>query len=229
MLLAALLAAPAFAERIEGVVRVIDGDTFDVGATRVRLHGVDAAEDDQTCVTGGAQWPCGEWVTGRARDLFEGRPAVCERVDTDRYGRAVARCAVDLATIAEAKEGEGGVEAWADMGAEVVGRGLAVAFRRYSEDYVEAEALARAKAVGVFAGAMEEPAAYRAERRAAGPGRTPPDSACAIKGNVSANGRIFHAPGGAFYERTAIDEAEGERWFCSPEEAVEAGWRASRR
>ena len=84
---------------------------------------------------------------------------------------------------------------------------------------------------------MQPPAEYRAERRggaaarehAGAAARTPPNPACAIKGNVSAQGRIYHLPGGAFYERTAIDPGGGERWFCAPEEAQGAGWRASLR
>jgi hypothetical protein len=35
-------------------------------------------------------------------------------------------------------------------------------------------------------------------------------------------------PGSPAYERTKIDEAKGERWFCSEAEARAAGWRAPR-
>ena len=226
LLLLCLLAAPARAEpdtaAFSGPVRVIDGDTFDVAGTRVRLHGIDAAEDDQTCEIGGATWRCGAWVTGRVRDLFEGRTASCDPVETDRYGRTVARCSVEA--MGDAKDA--GVRV--DLGAEIVGRGLAVAYRAYSMDYVDVEAAARAKGVGVFAGAMEDPAAHRAAARASGPGREPPDPACPIKGNISGNGHIYHPPGGRFYARTSIDEDRGERWFCTPAEAIAAGWRAAR-
>ena len=55
-------------------------------------------------------------------------------------------------------------------------------------------------------------------------------SVCAIKGNISAGGeRIYHVPGGDYYERTGIGTDRGERWFCSEAEAREAGWRKSRR
>jgi len=51
---------------------------------------------------------------------------------------------------------------------------------------------------------------------------------CAIKGNVSSRGeRIYHVPGGRYYESTEIDEGAGERFFCSEAEAVRAGWRRS--
>jgi hypothetical protein len=72
---------------------------------------------------------------------------------------------------------------------------------------------------------MQEPEAFRAVRNAA---PAAPDPACNIKGNISGNGRIYHRPGNRDYERTVINEAQGERWFCSEAEARAAGWRAAR-
>lgn len=64
-----------------------------------------------------------------------------------------------------------------------------------------------------------EPARARA---AAGP------HGCAIKGNVSRNGeRIYHMPGDPDYARTKMKNGGGKRWFCTAEEAEEAGWRKS--
>ena len=56
-----------------------------------------------------------------------------------------------------------------------------------------------------------------------------PAGGCAIKGNISQNGRIYHMPGQADYARTRIAESRGERWFCSEAEARAAGWRRARR
>ena len=48
-----------------------------------------------------------------------------------------------------------------------------------------------------------------------------------IKGNIGSQGdKIYHVPGSPYYERTVIDESQGERWFCTEEEALAAGWRA---
>lgn len=56
-----------------------------------------------------------------------------------------------------------------------------------------------------------------------------PLSGCAIKGNISFSGeRIFHVPGDRYYEETKIDQRFGERWFCSIQEAIAAGWRRSK-
>jgi len=41
--------------------------------------------------------------------------------------------------------------------------------------------------------------------------------------------RIYHVPGGYYYDRTRISPSKGERWFCSEREALEAGWRPSMR
>lgn len=49
---------------------------------------------------------------------------------------------------------------------------------------------------------------------------------CDIKGNINSKGeKIYHIPGGRWYDKTKIDEADGERWFCTEEEAEKAGWR----
>ena len=53
---------------------------------------------------------------------------------------------------------------------------------------------------------------------------------CVIKGNISGGGeRIYHVPGGQFYEQTRINAAREERWFCSETEARAAGWRKTKR
>lgn len=51
-----------------------------------------------------------------------------------------------------------------------------------------------------------------------------------IKGNISMSTgeKIYHVPGGEFYDKTVIDETKGERWFCTEEEAIAAGWRKSK-
>jgi hypothetical protein len=56
-----------------------------------------------------------------------------------------------------------------------------------------------------------------------------PDPSCAIKGNVNAKGdRIYHIPGGKNYDRTTIKPAEGDRWFCTEQEAQSADFRAAK-
>lgn len=198
-----------------GTIRVIDGDTWDVGGVRVRLHGIDAPEMDQTCTTDqGTTWSCGIWVTDKARALFEGRRARCIQRDTDQYGRIVARCTV---------EGR-------DAGQFLVSEGLAFAYRRYSTDYVVDEKGAAVNDRGLHGSQVQSPAQFRQAKRSGSAPQTPPQHDCVIKGNISSKGsRIYHVPGQRHYDRTQINPAKGERWFCTEAEARAAGWRRSRR
>ncbi|MFY0692125.1 MAG: thermonuclease family protein [Paracoccaceae bacterium] len=203
-------AQPAFAD-FSGRVRVIDGDTFDVGKHRVRVFGIDAPEADQTCTTkGGAEWACGAWVSAEVKSRYDGRFLRCVTRDEDQYGRVVASC-ID-------QQGQ-------DVGAKLVQDGLAMAYRRYSNRYALAEKAAAAAQRGVWGSAFENPAEFRKSRAQGGP---PPDRDCIIKGNISGAGRIYHRPGNRDYERTVISPNKGERWFCSEAEARAAGWRPAR-
>lgn len=195
-----------------GAVRVIDGDTIDVGNTRIRLHGIDAPEAKQTCKTEqGQTWKCGAWVTDQVTTLFGGKQAQCEAITTDRYDRIVARCTV---------QGQ-------DMGREIVSAGLAFAYRKYARDYVLDEKVAAIQDVGLHASRVQNPSQFRQTRAV---GRIPPDRACKIKGNISSKGvHIYHMPGQRDYERTGIRPEKGERWFCSASQARQAGWRAAKR
>lgn len=206
-----LLSLPANAGRVmTGAARVIDGDTLEVGHERLRLHGIDAPEIGQSCRdAAGRSWDCGGAAREALARLVRGGVR-CEARDTDRYGRIVARCMA----------GE------RDLGAALVAAGMAFAYRKYSKDYIGLEAEARAARRGIWAGSAERPEAVRAAKN-------PPQQApgtCAIKGNISSKGRIYHRPGDASYDATRIDTSKGERWFCSEAEAEAraAGWRAAR-
>jgi endonuclease YncB( thermonuclease family) len=208
-LLAALhFATPALADSA-GRLTVIDGDTFDVGGTRVRLFGVDAPEQDQTCTRGGTIWECGAWVTEQVTALYGNQLATCTRVETDRYDREISRCTV----------------AGTDLGQALVLAGLATAYREYSMDYDLAEKSAQVTGAGIWSGTFETPSEFRAEQRPPAQ-ETPGD--CIIKGNISDSGRIYHVPGNENYEDTRINTSRGERWFCSEAEARVAGWRPAR-
>jgi endonuclease YncB( thermonuclease family) len=204
------LTLPAAAQTLSGPVRVIDADTFDIGAPMtIRLIGIDAPEAAQTCRDGQRVLPCGEMATAAARRLYAGKQAVCRVQDTDRYGRALATCRVD----------------GMNVNAELVRLGIA---RRYREDmtYAEQEKEAALMARGLWAYEMANPADWRAAMRAErAEARAPAAGQCPIKGNISDNGRLYHMPGDHAYGRTRISPERGERWFCSEAEARAAGWR----
>jgi micrococcal nuclease len=56
-----------------------------------------------------------------------------------------------------------------------------------------------------------------------------PSPGCRIKGNINSKGeKIYHLPGARDYDRTVIEPAKGERWFCTEAEANAAGWRGGK-
>lgn len=208
------LASPAVADiDFSGVVRVIDGDTLDVGGVRVRVHGIDAPEVGQPCTSDRlGVYDCGAFVRDEVARRFGGQVAACEQIEQDRYGRSVAKCFVN---------GQ-------DIGEDIVLDGLARAYRQYSMDYDLAEKSAQVSETGLWSGIMQSPSEYRAGQRALQTGSPAPSANCIIKGNISSSGRIYHMPHNGDYANTRINEARGERWFCSEAEAQSAGWRAAR-
>lgn len=145
LLALALNAGHAQHAAIAGPATVIDGDTLDVAGVRIRLWGIDAPESRQVCTVAGQDYPCGGRATQHLRALVGERPVACEPRATDRYGRTVALCRV---------EGR-------DLGAAMVRDGWAVAFERYSMDYVLQEQEARAAKRGLWEGTFTPPEVWR--------------------------------------------------------------------
>ena len=202
--LALCLALPAAADTVSGLARVIDGDTIEIGAVKVRLAGMDAPERDQPC----GQTACGVVATEALTALIDGDVVTCDLNGGRTHDRIAGTCATAQVS---------------DLGGAMVLAGHALNEPRFAPDYsAHAQAAERAVA-GMWATPMQAAWQWRAADR------TPaPDADCAIKGNISASGRIYHQPGNRSYAATRIDPARGERWFCSPAEAMAAGWRAAR-
>ena len=125
---------------------MIDGDTLEMHGNRIRLFAMDAPEGRQTCTAAdGKAWRCGT-AAARALDaMTAGKTVTCSQRDTDRYGRIVAVCKVS----------------GKDLGAELVSQGLAVAYRAYGRDYIEAENIARKAGIGMWSGDFQNPAEWR--------------------------------------------------------------------
>ncbi|WKN46458.1 thermonuclease family protein [Tunicatimonas pelagia] len=207
-----------------GIPTVVDGDTIEIHGVRVRLLGIDAPEIGQWCTdVSSKQIRCGQQAALALDRFIAGRTVQCQSSEVDKYGRQIATCFVDGININE----------W------MVAQGYALAYRRYSSDYVTTEQLAQTEKRGIWQYQFEEPWSYRSSRgrqseiTKSQPGqkismsRAPETSAdCKIKGNISRSGeKIYHTPTSPWYNKTSIDETKGERWFCSEEEAQQAGWR----
>jgi hypothetical protein len=119
----------------------------------------------------------------------------------------------------------------------MVANGYALAFRRYSSDYVSAEDSAKVNKSGIWASKFTMPSDYRhAPQQPAEVKRTPArrtarasssdwagraQANCNIKGNRNRKGQwIYHVPGMPYYDQTRPEEI-----FCTEAEARAAGYR----
>ena len=94
-LILTLVASAATAETIFGRTVVIDGDTIEIHARRIRILDIDAPESRQLCMKpDGEQWRCGQHAALSLYDWIGERMVVCETTNLDRYKRLLARCAV---------------------------------------------------------------------------------------------------------------------------------------
>ena len=233
------------------VVYVYDGDTIkvqlDSGPIVVRLHSIDTPEHDQPWGPEATAALAGR-VQGRQVSLGVVTQDSYERLVADVFvddesinawmvqqGNAWAYrhhledssfCAWE----AEARSAGLGIwgqpaETWrAPWQWRAAGRGEPVAYTDY-----------RSETVAQCVAAMPTTVRPAKESAASAPGSAsgaeipantrPPRENCLIKGNIGASGRIYHVPGSDSYDKTRIDEASGERWFCTEAEARAAGWR----
>jgi endonuclease YncB( thermonuclease family) len=211
VLLAAALGTVVFASQsFAATARVVDGDTLEIAGVRYRLHGIDSPEAGQTCEKkGGGHWACGKAAIAEMQDLVANGVSCDDRGGNDDYGRTIGVCVATDGTVVNARMVETG-NAWAYM--------------KYSKDYAPLEKAARDAGIGVWQAKTEEPWVYRSHKWDVAKQDAP--SGCPIKGNISKQGNIYHTPWSPWYAKTSVNLKHGERWFCSEDEAITAGWRA---
>ncbi len=230
-----VLASPnaAYAADVSGVPSIRTGDQITIGATRIRMAGMDAPALEQLCLDArGAHWKCG--VTARDELVKHAgkKPWLCHVTQVDRRGRSLARCDVD---------GED-IQKW------MVSNGWALVARQ-SHLYESEQKHAQTAKAGLWQGAFIAPADWRIRKSnapilgaakpkenvrrillASASGPVPPSPACRIKGNVNRSGHcIYHRPTSRWYAQIKMKISKGTRWFCSVEEAEAAGCRETRR
>jgi hypothetical protein len=103
------------------------------------------------------------------------------------------------------------------------------AYRRYSHDYVRFEDEAKAAGAGIWSSQFVMPWDWRRGQRIVQDETVSSQhEGYDIKGSINSRGeKIYHMPRAPSYERPRIDKSRGQRWFCSEDEACEAGWRRS--
>lgn len=193
------------------VVLVVDGDTIDVRIAgkveRVRYIGIDTPET----VHPNKPVQCfGNEASAKNKELVLGKTVTLVRdvTDRDKYGRLLRYVYVGDMMVNEALV-RGGYASVYTYPPDV----------QYDARFREAQAVAREQGAGLWGAVCDSYTPI--------PIRIPiPADGCTIKGNVSAKGdKIYHAPGCKSYEKTTINEGQGERWFCTDQEALDAGWR----
>jgi endonuclease YncB( thermonuclease family) len=189
------------------------GDTLVISGSAIRLNGIEAPLEDQTCArkSGGQRWKCGHAATQALAAMVRGKSVSCELTRRSADTGAVGACRVD----------------GKDLAAELVRRGHVFAAEGLFATYASHEGEARGNGSGLWAGEAERPADFRAKRWEEAK-RVAPDG-CPIKARVTAQGRIYLLPWTKAYDSAKVRSSRGERWFCSEAEAKAAGWHPARR
>lgn len=130
---------------LEGSPKLVDGDSFHMNGTEVRMLGIDAPEGRQTCERQGRTWPCGEDARRHLAGLIAGRRISCRGDEPDQHGRMLGTCST------------GG----RNLNGQMVLDGFAVSFgARYGREEREARDNRR----GLWSGQFEKPQDWRKAR-----------------------------------------------------------------
>lgn len=187
------------------ITRVVDGDTIELeSGEKVRYIGVNTPET----VDPNQPTQCfGPESSKRNKELVEGKKVKLEKdvSDKDKYGRLLRYVYLTDGTFVNlvlVREGYANVATYPpDV--------------KFQNQFLQAEKEASDKNLGLWSKCNNLSQTT--------------SNQCKIKGNISSSGeKIYHLPSQKYYDSTVIDESKGEKWFCSEDEAVKAGWRKSK-
>ena len=140
------LSIKVIAGEISGVPSIIDGDTVKILNKRIRFHGIDTPEKKQFCVKNSKKYRCGKEATNALKKKINGKLVTCKVQDKlDRYKRYIGVCFL----------GDVDLNKW------MVRNGYAVAYRRYSKDYIEDENYAKKNKIGLWSSNFIHPEKWR--------------------------------------------------------------------
>ena len=140
------LVTQVVASEIYGLPIVTDGDTVKILGNRIRLHGIDAPEKKQKCVKNKTEYNCGTLATEALTRKIGKNVIKCLTQKTkDRYGRFIGICFVRQENLNK----------W------MVRNGYAIAYRRYSKDYIYDEDFAKTNKLGLWSGTFLKPEKWR--------------------------------------------------------------------
>lgn len=130
-------------QTITGTPYVVDGDTIIMNGISFRLHGIDAFEINQTCkMRDRREVMCGEWAKNALESNIADDIVSCHVNGIDPWDRAIAVC---------------GTQAHPDLNAAMVYNGMALAYTRFSDDYVHLQKAAELAQAGAWEGYFMQP------------------------------------------------------------------------
>lgn len=218
----ASLAPSQQSQKTFDVVKVVDGDTIDVSINgtveRIRLIGINTPEtvDPRKPVE------CfGVEASNKAKLLLTGKKVILENDNSqgerDKYDRLLRYVFLEDGT---------------NFNFLMIKEGYAYEYTynlpyKYQAEFKKTQKEAEANKVGLWGNVCNGETAQAVTTTPATTTQTNGGSdTCTIKGNISSSGeKIFHVIGCGSYNKTVIDESKGEKWFCSEQEALNAGWR----
>lgn len=152
-------AAPARAAELNGPAEVVDANSITVGGRIIRLFGIDAPDEDQTCRRGGAEWRCGQEAGWALAERLERHWVLCDTKPAPASPEAGPDAsAADLTAVCYLDGRRIDVNAW------MVENGWALADRR-AEMYAPQEQAAQRAARGLWSGTFDPPWLWRERKR----------------------------------------------------------------
>lgn len=154
--LALLLTPPALAQSggnapVKGIGTAKEGDLVTVRGQEFRLFGIDAPDKDQKCLNvRGQEYDC----FTLARDILN---LLINNMNIECTPRGVSAASGPKMAICRAENGD-------DLAYAMVERGMALAYRPLSFDYVSIEARAISFRRGLWAGRVEPPWLWRSRQ-----------------------------------------------------------------
>ena len=140
----------ANSKSLDNSLRIIDGDTIILDSEKIRLYGIDTPEKKQKCKDkNGLSYPCGVVATNELKKIINSGQLFCRKKTTDRYSRSISICYVN------------GV----NINSLMVKNGWALAYRKYSMDYIDEEKEAKDKKMGMWTGKFLAPWKWRKLKR----------------------------------------------------------------
>ena len=134
------------ASEIYGLPVVTDGDTIKISNNKIRLHGIDAPERNQKCAKNSKEYNCGTVATRALIKKIKKNIVKCiVQENKDRYDRFIGVCFIEKN----------------DLNKWMVRNGYAIAYRRYSKDYILDEEFAKTNKLGLWSGTFLRPEIWR--------------------------------------------------------------------